>query len=315
MKLLNRILTLALTAVMALSLAASALAVSEDVRMKFNYNYEIDPLGIYPHEDKGFASETIAEIAEEFGTEGEKYFYELARFGILTISVRSANWIDVYAGPYYPNGDGNFKPAAEKKFVRSYTDVAPEAWYYDAVMEMTKGGLVIGTDTGEFRPDAKVTVAEFAEILCRIYNLPVEVFGGPWYAPSIDAVIVAGLDFSSCNYVQAEQELTRGEAIEAMTVMVRALGREPQRKLTWANVQDADDCRDIPEKHGWDAQALLDALNYGVIDGVNAAHRVNAADSLTRAELCKVMQNIGVTSVKSVDSYKANELIRQYNGR
>ncbi len=315
MKRLNRILTLALVAAMALSLAAPTSAVSEDVRAKFNYNYEVDPLNIYPREDGSFASKTIAGIAEEIGTDGEQYLYELAHCGIITISIRSANIIDVYAGPYYPNGNGDFKPTPEKKLVSGYTDVAPEAWYYDAVMETTKGGLVIGSDSGAFRPNDKVTSAEFATVLCRIYNLPIEVFGGPWYGPYIDAVIAAGLDFSSCNYKQAEEEITRGEAIEAMAVMVRALGREPQRNLKWANVQDADDCRDVPAKHGWNPQALLDALNYGAINGTNAAHRVGAADSLTRAEFCKMLYNIGVTDARSVDSYKANAVHRQYTGR
>ncbi len=315
MKKINRILTLLLAAVTALSVCAPALAASDEVKEKYNYNFESDPLGIFRSENRGYASAEIAAIAAEYPDEDEAYLVELARVRIITIVIRSGNWFDLQAGPDYPHGNGDIKPAAEKKTVKDYTDVAPEAWYYDAVMEVSKGKLIVGADSGEFHPDNKVTVAEFAETLCHIYNLPVHLIGGQPDMQYIDAVVAAGLDFGSCNYLQAKQEITRGEAIEAMAVMVRALGREPVRSLDWNDVQDADECWNAPEKHNWDAIALLDALNYGVISGTNAAHRVNAADSLSRAELCKLLQNVGATSIKSVDAYRANEIFRGYNGR
>lgn len=315
MKTFQRALTALLAAAMALSLSAPALAVSEEVRRKYRYNFDNDSLGLFPHEGRDYNSETIAAIAGRYGEDTEEYIYALARAGIITISIRSSDWFDIYAGPDYPNGNGSVEAGAVEEHAREYADVLPEAWYYDAVMEVSRGGLMFGDDFDLFRPDGRVTAAEFATILCRVYNLPVEMFGGPWYGPYIDAVIAAGLDFSSCKYEQASEEITRGEAIEAMTVMLRARGNEPERTLTWDDVEDAEACGAVPEQHGWNAQALLDALNYGVIDGTNAAHCVNAASPLTRAELCRMMQNIGVTSARSVDSYRANEVHRQYTGR
>ena len=312
MKTINRALTMLLTAAMALSLSAPARAASEDMRRKYHYSFDSDPLGIFLHADRGYGS---AAIAESCGEDTEEYLYALAKAGIITISVRSANWFGIYAGPKYP-GENDSTPAitAEKR-VEDYTDVGPEAWYYDDVMEISRGGLMYGDDFGAFRPDDKVTVAEFTAVLCRVYNLPIEVFGGPWYGPYIDALTAAGLDFSSCTYEKAVEAATRGEAIEAMTVMLRARGGVPERTLTWDDVEDAGACAVFPEGRKWNVQALLDALNYGVIDGMNAAHRVSAASSLTRAELCRMLRNIGVTSARSVDSYRANEVHRQYTGR
>ena len=312
MKTIDRVLKLLLTAAMALSLGAPALAVSEDVRQRYTYNFDSDPLSIFLHEGRDYGSAAIAEIAASCGEETEGYLYALARAGIITISIRSANWFNIYAGPDYPNGNGNVPNAGEEKHVREYGDVAPEAWYYDAVMEVSRGGLMSGDDSGLFRPDDRITVAEFTAILCRVYNLPIEVFNGPWYGPYINAAVVAGLEFSSCTHEQALEAMTRGEAIEAMTVMLRARGGGPERALTWDDVEDAGECGAFPEGHSWNVQALLDALNYGVIDGVNAAHRVNAASPLTRAELCRLLQNIGVTSAQSVDSHRAKEVHRQY---
>lgn len=315
MKMINRVLTAMLTAAMALSLGVPARAASEDVRQKYRYNFNNDPLGIFLHEDREYASAAIAALAEGYGEETEDYLYALAKEGIIVIFIRSANWIDILVGPNYPNGDGSVPIPEKDAYVREYTDVAPEAWYYGAVMEASRGGLMYGGDDGAFRPDDRMTVAEFAAILCRVYNLPVEMFGVVWYKPYIDAMTVAGLEFSSCTNERALDEITRGEAIEAMTVMLRARGGEPERALTWGDVEDAGKCAVFPKGHGWNAQALLDALNYGVIDGMNTSHRVDAASPLTRAELCKMMQNIGVTRARSVDSYKANEVYRQYKER
>lgn len=315
MKTRNRVLTALLAAALTLSLCAPALAVSDEIRLKYRYHFDSDPLGIFLHEGRGYNSAAIAAIAESCGEETEEYLFALARAGIITISIRAVDWYEIYAGENYPNGRGDAPAAVEEKRAAEYADVAPEAWYYDAVTEVSKGGLMYGDEFGSFRPDSKVTVVEFATILCRVYNLPVEVFGAVWYKPYIDALTVAGLEFGSCKYEQAEEAITRGEAIEAMTVMLRARGDGPERALTWDDVEDAGACSEIPEQHGWNAQALIDALNYGVIDGVNAAHRVNAAYPLTRAELCKMLVNIGVTSARSVDPHKANGVHRQYTER
>lgn len=315
MKTISRVLTALLTAAMTLSLSVPARAVSAEMRQKYHYNFDNDPLGIFLHEDRDYASAKIAALAEGFGEETEDYLYALAQEGILTISVRSGNWIDILAGSNYPNGDGSVSIPGKDAYVKEYADVAPEAWYYDAVMEVSRGGLMYGGETGAFRPDDRMNVAEFSAILCRVYDLPVEMFGVVWYKPYIDATTVAGLDFISCTNEQALDDITRGEAIEVMTVMLRAHGGAPERALTWDDVEDADACSVFPEGHGWNAQALLDALNYGVIDGMNAAHRVDAASPLTRAELCQMMQNIGIIRARSVDSYKANEVYRQYRER
>ena len=315
MKTINRVLTALLAAAMALSLSVPALAVSEDLRRKYRYNFDDDSLGLFQRGGRDYASPAVAALAERYGKDTEEYIYALAGAGIITISVRSADWFDIYAGPYYPNGRDSVPAGTKENHDRKYADVLPEAWYYDAVTEVSRGGLMFGDDSGLFRPDGKVTAMEFATLLCRVYNLSVEVFSGPRYGPYIDAVTAAGLDFSSCKYERASEHITRGEAIEAMTVMLRARGEEPVRALTWDDVEDAGECGAVPEGHGWSVQALLDALNYGVIDGTNASHRVNAAGSLTRAELCKILQNIGVTSARSVDSHKATEVRRQYAGR
>ena len=47
----------------------------------------------------------------------------------------------------------------------SFSDVKADAWYYDAVMELAEEGILKGYQDGTFRPDRKITRAEFAAVL------------------------------------------------------------------------------------------------------------------------------------------------------
>ena len=87
----------------------------------------------------------------------------------------------------YMNGytDGTFRPDASitraeaSKLLASllvnkvenedhlFNDVSVSAWYADAVRQMTGFGLVNGYTDGTFKPNAKITRAEFVAILSR----------------------------------------------------------------------------------------------------------------------------------------------------
>lgn len=57
----------------------------------------------------------------------------------------------------------------------AFPDVAPDAWYAEAVNAMTDAGIIKGDGNGNFRPDDTVTYGEFVTILARIANLSTEV--------------------------------------------------------------------------------------------------------------------------------------------
>lgn len=86
--------------------------------------------------------------------------------------------------------DGTFKPSnnitraefaqiltkalgmsGETPSVSTYTDVVPGAWYYGSVEASDKAGLIKGYETGEFRPDAKISRQEVAVILIRALKM------------------------------------------------------------------------------------------------------------------------------------------------
>lgn len=60
-----------------------------------------------------------------------------------------------------------------KPYSNSYTDVASNAWYYDAVMTLTEGGLLAGYGGGKFGPDDALTRGQVAIIVTRLVGNPI----------------------------------------------------------------------------------------------------------------------------------------------
>ena len=67
---------------------------------------------------------------------------------------------------YYPG-------QTAKPYSNSYTDVASNAWYYDAVMTLTEGGLLAGYGGGKFGPDDALTRGQVAIIVTRLVGNPI----------------------------------------------------------------------------------------------------------------------------------------------
>lgn len=61
----------------------------------------------------------------------------------------------------------------------SFADVAPDAWYAEAVEGMVKSGLIKGKDDGLFHPDDIITISEWCTLLYRITYLDALTTEGP----------------------------------------------------------------------------------------------------------------------------------------
>lgn len=53
-----------------------------------------------------------------------------------------------------------------------FADVAPDAWYAEAVAGMKNSGIIVGKDDGLFHPDDTITIAEWCTLLYRAGSLP-----------------------------------------------------------------------------------------------------------------------------------------------
>lgn len=88
-----------------------------------------------------------------------------------------------------------------------FTDVAPGAWYYDAVHWAYRTGLVSGTSPTTFTPDAAITRQDFTVILYAQAGRPAMI--GTALAAFPDVGQVAGYAYAALTWA-VEQGLIGG---------------------------------------------------------------------------------------------------------
>ena len=111
----------------------------------------------------------------------------------------------------------------------SFTDVAADSWYNNAVSTMSKAGIITGYPDGSFRPNAPITRAEFAAIAARFSDV---AYGGKsrftdvqnhWANEEIALAEHLGwITGYPDNTFKPDQNITRAEA---MTLINRVLER------------------------------------------------------------------------------------------
>gem|GEM_PF-84893 len=121
----------------------------------------------------------------------------------------------------------------------AFADVKADDWYADEVAAAVKAGIVRGSGSGNFNPNAAVTREEMAVMLVNAYraagggsgaaSAPTPQFGdggeiSAWAAESIDAAVRAGLlRGSGNNKFNPGKPTTRAESAQLMVNLLEAL--------------------------------------------------------------------------------------------
>ena len=166
------------------------------------------------------------------------------------------------------SGTGN---DGEKVQNVSFSDVKEGAWYYDAVMELTEKGILKGYQDGTFRPDRKITRAEFASVLKAYHDIignsdeeagdtsAVEfsdVSEDSWYYEAVSEAAAQGwITGYSGGLFKPENNATRAESV---TMINRLLDRSADKNT----INLSSDIRvmpDVTDSH-WAYYQLLEAL-------------------------------------------------------
>ena len=113
----------------------------------------------------------------------------------------------------------------------SFTDVAADAWYNNAISTMANAGILDGYEDGSFHPNGYITRAEFATIAVRFFDLSYQGedlfpdIDGHWAQDYInqaaDAGIIEGYPDGTFG---PQKQITRAEAV---TLVNRTLDRHP----------------------------------------------------------------------------------------
>ena len=160
-------------------------------------------------------------------------------------------------------------------------------WSQSAFERWHAYGIVEGDSRG-MRPDANMTVGEFAAILSRamgytetVENPYADLKGTEWYAPYILQLTAAGIlqgDGTNCN---AEEPMNQERAT---VLFARALGIRPTAQPDLSGFVDGKDAAD------WSAGYIDAMAKDGIIQGVGN-QTLALGSSITRGSVVKILDS------------------------
>jgi len=177
---------------------------------------------------------------------------------------------------------------------RTFDDVAPSHWAYRTLKVMSALHLVNGTSEGAFDPGRLTTRAEFTAMLARALGLQAtgkplpftDVNTASWYADSVSAAYESGLISGRSAAEFAPSGLLTRE--EMAVLLVRALTYGGQSRQPAA---DPATPTDLGQISAWAANAVGEALNTGLMQGIGAGKFAPQAHA-TRAETVQALYNL-----------------------
>lgn len=114
----------------------------------------------------------------------------------------------------------------------NFSDVAPTAWYNNAVSTCAKAGIIKGYPDGTFRPNENITRAEFAAIAARFVSDDVPGYDyftdmeGHWARVDVARAVMAGWIRGEGRLFRPQDKITRAETA---TLVNRMINRFPDK--------------------------------------------------------------------------------------
>ena len=176
-----------------------------------------------------------------------------------------------------------------------FTDVSPNAWYYDAVTECSDYGLLNGYQNGTFRPNATITRAECVALLYRIADVDPttgvlfefsDVPSNAWYhtAASVLGDTLGGAKFTNLAiFFYPNKACTREDFVFGLgNALNIPRGNSYSYFDDWASINP-------------DYIDVINAMrSYGFIngDGTGLHGKFNPKKTITRAEVAQILYHI-----------------------
>ena len=161
----------------------------------------------------------------------------------------------------------------------SYTDVSVNNWFNNAVCTLSNAGIISGYPDGSFKPNSKITRAEFATIASRFFDIEasgVDAFpdiSGHWAEKYINEAAAAGIiNGYEDGTFRPQKLITRAEA---MTMVNRTLGRAPEKDhllydmLKWPDNMDTTQwyyaqVQEATNSHEYNMATAFDGTKYEI---------------------------------------------------
>ena len=157
----------------------------------------------------------------------------------------------------------------------SFTDVPAGSWYEDAVNYVYEKGLMNGTSSNAFSPNANTTRGMIVTILARVEG--VNTNGTPWYAAGQKWAMDNGISDGT----NMPGVITREQLATILYRYAKQKGYNVSKSAALTAFSDAD------KVSGYASEAMQWAVAEGLLQGSNG--KLNPQDSATRAQVATIL--------------------------
>ena len=171
-----------------------------------------------------------------------------------------------------------------------FLDVAPNAWYKDAVQYAYDNGLMTGVSDTEFAPEATTTRAMIVSILARLEGVTTAEAAGfadvddEWYATAVNWAASAGVvNGYEDNTFRPNTAITREQLAAILMNYAAYKGYDVSARADLSHYSDADSIS------SWANDVLLWAVAEGLLTGVTDDTIAPQAHA-TRAQVAAILQ-------------------------
>lgn len=157
----------------------------------------------------------------------------------------------------------------------SFTDVPAGSWYEEAVNYVHEKGLMNGTSSNAFSPNANTTRGMIVTILARVEG--VNTNGTPWYAAGQKWAMDNGISDGT----KMPGVITREQLATILYRYAKQKGYDVSKSAALTAFSDAD------KVSGYAAEAMQWAVAEGLLQGSNS--KLNPQGSATRAQVATIL--------------------------
>ena len=267
--------------------------------------------GKYSYEVSTSVGDHGSLTVDRYATEGEKV--------TITVTPDDAYLLDdlsVTAGgkdvELVDNGDGTFSftmPSADVKITATFAedpdwtepeepatdvsdlfiDIAPNAWYKDAVQYAYDNGLMTGVSANEFAPEATTTRAMIVSMLARLEGVEsaesagfTDVAANDWYATAVNWAAASGITSGTGDGNFSPNTAITREQLAAILMNYAAYKGEDVSARA-----DLEGYTDQPST--WAQEAISWSVAEGLLTGVTA-DTLQPQGAATRAQVAAILQ-------------------------
>ena len=180
----------------------------------------------------------------------------------------------------------------------AFTDVASDAWYAQAVSEVSAAGIMNGTTAATFSPDEQVTRGMVMAVLWRLAGSPApasaasfpDVEDWYYYADAVAWAKQVGIATGLGNGTFGGGDIVTREQL---SVFLYRYGQYAGQELANGVL---DIYNDVDSVHAWAKEGMAHAVGAGLITGLEG-NILDPGGTATRAQLAVILQRLLIPAV------------------